>query len=277
MKPYLDPLDTGVEFLDGIYRVPTVEPDPDTCYAAKNLTVTYTDDCKAVLTWEAVEQEQSDFTYAVFRDGSLINNTTDTFFTDANFSYKEPHTWSVGVICPIGESERIDIAGDGCRKTYTVSLSAEPEEGGIVIGAGEYLEDELVTIIATPNEFYNFLHWTINDSPYIIALDSIYSFFIFEDVAYVAHFELKPDGIKEIGQAKDFTLYPNPAGNQLNIVRTNVEKAQIVIYNNLGLRVQSQEITGATNRIDISALSSGVYFIRLTDNHNSGTQTFVKE
>lgn len=44
--------------------------------------------------------------------------------------------------------------------TYTISVSADPAEGGIVSGGGEYTENDSVTVTATANENYSFVKWT---------------------------------------------------------------------------------------------------------------------
>jgi hypothetical protein len=93
MKTYLDPINSGVESLDGIYE-PTIP-----CESAKNLTVTYTEDCKsALLQWEA--PEEANVFYRVYRDNSLIkNNHQETSYTDNNFVKTNAHTWSVVTVC----------------------------------------------------------------------------------------------------------------------------------------------------------------------------------
>jgi hypothetical protein len=44
--------------------------------------------------------------------------------------------------------------------TYTISVSADPSEGGTVSGGGEYSENASVTVTATANEHYTFVKWT---------------------------------------------------------------------------------------------------------------------
>ncbi|HNS30255.1 MAG TPA: carboxypeptidase regulatory-like domain-containing protein [Tenuifilaceae bacterium] len=44
--------------------------------------------------------------------------------------------------------------------SYTLTLLANPPEGGVVIGAGAYEEDDVVTVTATPNAGYFFVNWT---------------------------------------------------------------------------------------------------------------------
>lgn len=46
--------------------------------------------------------------------------------------------------------------------TYTISVSADPVEGGIVTGGGTYDKGANATLTATPNANYNFVNWTKN-------------------------------------------------------------------------------------------------------------------
>ena len=71
--------------------------------------------------------------------------------------------------------------------TYTITTSADPEEGGNVTGSGVYFKNEQVALSAEPAEGYTFLYWT-KDGEYVSAL-SPYSFISNENVEYVAHFE----------------------------------------------------------------------------------------
>lgn len=68
-----------------------------------------------------------------------------------------------------------------------ISTSASPADAGTTTGGGLYRPDSSVTIKATPNEGYIFLHWTKNGT--IVSNDSTYSFVVSEDATYVAVFE----------------------------------------------------------------------------------------
>lgn len=57
-----------------------------------------------------------------------------------------------------------------------------------------------------------------------------------------------------------FTLFPNPAGNVLNITTTDETATMIEIYDVLGRRVLLQEIAP---KIDISKLANGHYFVKI--------------
>ena len=47
------------------------------------------------------------------------------------------------------------------KKTYTVSVTADPAEGGTVTGSGAYNEGDEVTLTAVPNEGYVFDYWSV--------------------------------------------------------------------------------------------------------------------
>lgn len=72
------------------------------------------------------------------------------------------------------------------KPRYTVTLSVLPENGGAVSGAGTYVEDTTITIMATPAEGYAFKAW-LKEGDTIITTAS-YSFKVTADVAFTAVF-----------------------------------------------------------------------------------------
>jgi hypothetical protein len=75
-------------------------------------------------------------------------------------------------------------------------------------------------------------------------------------------------GILDSEIADLITIYPNPVTNILYINQKK-ESQQCSIYNYLGIKVIEQ--TG--NKIDVSSLSSGIYFLQIENN----TMKFVKQ
>jgi len=79
-------------------------------------------------------------------------------------------------------------------------------------------------------------------------------------------------------QIEDFKFYPNPVESQLNIAfPSNIDDAEIVIYNQLGQVVLSKFITKNTNGLNVSSLSSGIYVMKLLSENNSSTVKFIKQ
>ncbi len=74
----------------------------------------------------------------------------------------------------------------------------------------------------------------------------------------------------------EFTLYPNPAKNTLNITsKNNLEITSVEIYNLIGQLVIVKPNFSAS--IDVSNLASGTYFIKVNSEKGSGNGKFVKE
>lgn len=71
-----------------------------------------------------------------------------------------------------------------------------------------------------------------------------------------------------------FYIYPNPTKNVLNI-QSKTQITKLEVYNNIG-QIVSSKLNKTT--IDVSTLSAGLYFIKITDDiTNSETKKFIKE
>jgi len=85
-------------------------------------------------------------------------------------------------------------------------------------------------------------------------------------------------GIKENGEMRKFTVYPNPATNELRITNYELRDGIIEIYDVYG---RKQKAEGRKQNgefiINISNLSVGVYLVRLIDEQGFSVQKFIKE
>ena len=69
----------------------------------------------------------------------------------------------------------------------------------------------------------------------------------------------------------DFAFYPNPVSDMVTIsLKNNGSISNIVVYDVLGKMVISQNPTGsvATQTMDLSAISKGVYLLEVTTDSN---------
>lgn len=105
-----------------------------------------------------------------------------------------------------------------------------------------------------------------------------------EDEGMMGQFVVKdaPSGVEApIAQAKEFTLYPNPAANKLYVELTNKNSAvyYITISNVLGKAVMMLPQPELSEGIDISSLAQGTYFVHVTDKATKAVTTgkFVKQ
>jgi len=72
-----------------------------------------------------------------------------------------------------------------------------------------------------------------------------------------------------------FSYYPNPADNML-VVRAMDTIENVAIYNILGQKVVDQTIGNVTTELDISALSTGTYIMKVSVNGEIGTYKVIK-
>ena len=80
--------------------------------------------------------------------------------------------------------------------SYSITVTANPPEGGTVTGAGNYEEGQLCTLTATANENYTFVNWTKDGVE--VSTDTTYSFTVTEDAAFIANFTLNQGEITQI-------------------------------------------------------------------------------
>lgn len=80
-------------------------------------------------------------------------------------------------------------------------------------------------------------------------------------------------------QINDFSVSPNPAKDNLNIVLpSTIQNSAISVYDVLGKRIYSTVIENThTKSIDVSSWKSGVYLIRVSNDKSTHTKRFVKQ
>ena len=84
-------------------------------------------------------------------------------------------------------------------RSYTISVSANPSNGGTISGGGTYNHGASCTLTASPNTGYTFLGWTKNGQQ--VSTSPTYTFTVTEAASYVAQFE---------AQVFTITLTANP-------------------------------------------------------------------
>jgi len=84
--------------------------------------------------------------------------------------------------------------------------------------------------------------------------------------------------VEESAFAKAYTMSPNPANSvfQVQFPEGN-SQATVIVYDLLGKRVLTKEITNTNNSIDVNTLTSGVYIVQIQDSERSTTQKLIKQ
>jgi hypothetical protein len=165
----------------------------------------------------------------------------------------------------------------------TVSVSASPSAGGVASGSGTYNIDDNVTVFAIAKEKYHFVNWTINNV--VVSTDAAYSFVANNPVSLVAVFKYG-QGVDDMEETTGFKVYPNPATNELTITNYEFEinneqltMNNVEIYDIYGRKISSHHLipSSSNHLINISHLSSGVYFIKIINSKSFSVQKFIKE
>ena len=88
------------------------------------------------------------------------------------------------------------VVATGTGTQYTITVSANPLEGGMVNGTGLYYENTECTLTATANDGYTFTNWTKNDT--LVSTNTTYTFIVTEDADYIANFSLNQNEITQV-------------------------------------------------------------------------------
>lgn len=92
-------------------------------------------------------------------------------------------------------------------------------------------------------------------------------------------FDFATSVVKLSDQAASFSVFPNPAGNQIQIQYPAINgKTQVIITDLSGRTIHSSLIVKNQTSVDISIVPSGIYFLTLlTDKTNLGTVKLIKQ
>ena len=74
--------------------------------------------------------------------------------------------------------------------TYTITVSANPANGGNATGGGTFQQGQSCTVVASPNTNYTFTNWTENGS--VVSTNASYTFTVNANRTLVAHFTYDP-------------------------------------------------------------------------------------
>ncbi|MEN8116243.1 MAG: T9SS type A sorting domain-containing protein [Bacteroidota bacterium] len=92
----------------------------------------------------------------------------------------------------------------------------------------------------------------------------------------ISNLNITVTGIDDLN-TPEFSIYPNPAKNKLNIsFKENVR--QIEVYNLVGKQVMIQQMNDQPRTtLDVSSLPQGVYVVQVSSRNGKGSKLFVKQ
>ena len=105
-------------------------------------------------------------------------------------------------------------------KSYTVNVSAQPSNGGIVSGGGTFNYGQSCTVHATPADGFAFMNWT--DGGDVVSNNAVYTIAVSGDKNLVAHFTHNSGGTVPMG-AIDGLFTINDSGDQVYFSQGNLQ------------------------------------------------------
>ena len=127
--------------------------------------------------------------------GTYNHGATATLTATANTGYTFINWTEDGTIVSTNPTYSFTVTEDASYvanfefNSYTITVTADPADGGTVTGAGTYDHGATATLTATANTGYTFINWTEDGT--VVSTEQTYSFSVTEDASYVANFELK--------------------------------------------------------------------------------------
>ena len=141
--------------------------------------------------------------------------------------------------------------------SYEITVTADPSEGGIVTGAGEYEHGASCTLTAEANENYDFFNWTKDGIE--VSTEATFTFTVTASADYVAHFRYDDD-VEEHSATSQ--IFPNPFSSTLSITTEKAMK-RISVYDVNGRLVKEQDVADTHVELDLSGFNAGTYLLQV--------------
>ncbi len=160
-------------------------------------------------------------------------------------------------IIPLGFTTHVEE-----DQQYTISVSSL--EGELISDSNImiYLEDTLLGIVTN-----------LSDTDY-----TFNSYAGHQTDRFIIYFEERQVLGNSDSSLESVSLYPNPTQNILHIISPNTDIINVDVYDVRGRKVNSVDFNDqATYQIDMSALESAMYFVKINTENGSITKRVVKE
>lgn len=197
-----------------------------------------------------------------------LSSFTHTYLFKATNNYK---IWAYNNTFYYSEPQSTSVLLD----VIEISVAANPLEGGTVSGGGQFLDGELVSLSAGPNEFYNFVNWTEDGTE--VSSNPEYSFNATISRSLVANFVLNSYTISVAsnpeagGAVSGGGSYSH--GSIVNLTATAITGYSFVNWTENGTEVSTNpdySFTATSNLNLVANFVLNTYTISATSNPEAG-------
>ncbi len=165
----------------------------------------------------------------MFRYGSQTTVTAEVYgdqpYTFVNWTESDEEVSQEAYYTFTVKDNRDLVANFIMAGAHTLSLEAQPPEGGTVSGGGQYNKDEVVSVTATSNEGWVFNGWTDGNGD-TISKEPIFSYTMpAEDITLTANFEALVPGTYTLSMAAS----PADAGTATDTTNSGPYPAETIV------------------------------------------------
>lgn len=147
-------------------------------------------------------------------------------------------------------------------ETFTLTLVADPPEGGTLTGGGEYLEGQQVEIVAVASQGWEFVEWT-DQEQHTLSDQAAFTYTMpASDVTLAVRFEADPV-YSENPEHNAISIYPNPVRSTLYISSPNEKLLSLRVYDLQGEKVYASYKESYQYTIRTNDFSPGAYLLYL--------------
>ena len=146
----------------------------------------------------------------------------------------------------------------------SVNLSWEAPEGGNAVAYNVYMNGEVIAENLTATEY----NYSCDYGFYVFAVEAVYenemtSVKIAKGYDYIDHTSVGENN------EKAFNIYPNPTNGNITVCGEEINMVEV--YNLCGQKVMAIEANSSNVNVNMSALSTGVYMVKIVDNNGNAT------
>ena len=204
-----------------------------------------------------------------YGDVCTLTATANTGYTFVNWT-KNGTQVSTNATYTFTVTESASYVAHFTINSYTISVTADPSNGGTLSGGGTYTYGQSCTIIATANENYEFINWTKNGTE--VSTDASYTFTVMESEEYVAHFRYYDHVVENTTSCQ---IFPNPFTSVVSITTEKVAQSAS-IYDIYGRLLMKQTVSETQFEMDMSKLNPGAYLLQIDYSDSRSVHRIMK-
>ena len=214
--------------------------------------------------------------FNIYLDGvKVATDVTTTEYTIPDLTIG--NTYTLGVQSVYGsDTSEIVTTSFTVYQTYTVTFAVVDAEDSPVEGANIVIDEDMLT---TDSSGVASIDLAGGDYTYTVSKPGYADFtgsFTVTDTVQTIHVNLTT-GMDKLATGS-VRLYPNPVKNTLIIEHNTGDEFVIELYSISGLLVGTTKAGNRTTAIDVGALSSGSYFVRIIGTNSAPTMhRFIKQ